>query len=295
MKKIVILGGCGYIGSSLYGFLNSKKYSVDTVDLEWFGNYINPKNIKKDFDSLDKKFYKSYEVIILLAGHSSVAMCVNNMIQTFKNNVLKFVNLLNKLDDQLFIYASSSGIYGNTNKKLVTEDYDSYTPINYYDLSKKEIDYYALLSASRFYGLRFGTVNGFSPNLRIDLMINKMYEAAKEEKKIEVYNPQVYRPILGIQDLCRAIETIIRLDKKPGIYNLASFNSTVQKISKEVSSAIGNVKVVNKGKSSTYDFSISTEKFETVFSFNFKDTVADIISSLKTNEDKAHKSIRIKI
>ena len=51
MKKILVTGGCGYIGSAIYNNLKDK-YIVDTVDLEWFGNYTNPNNIKKDFDEL---------------------------------------------------------------------------------------------------------------------------------------------------------------------------------------------------------------------------------------------------
>ena len=186
MEKVLIIGGCGYIGSRLFQYLSEKKYSVDTVDTEWFGNFVNPKNIKCNYNTLSKKFLNSYGVIILLAGHSSVQMCKDNMFASFKNNVNNFINLLSKLSDQLFIYASSSSVYGNTKNISAKEDYERYIPTNYYDLTKKTIDYYAHLSKISYYGLRLGTVNGFSPNLRVDLMINKMYEAARNTGKIKI-------------------------------------------------------------------------------------------------------------
>lgn len=286
MKKIMLLGGCGYIGSSLFLYLQSKKYRVTTIDLEWFGNVINPKNQKKNFNDITKTYIKKFDVIILLAGYSSVQMCMNNMSKSFENNVMYFINLLKKIDKQKFIYASSSSIYGNTNQLLVTEDYDRYTPNNYYDLTKKEIDYYAHLSNINYFGLRLGTVNGYSPNLRSDLMINKMVRIAQKTKKIHIFNAQSFRPILGMQDACHAIETIIEHNGTPGIYNIASFNDTIIHIGKKVAEEIPQTEVIVDKKKTpyTYNFSISTKKFEKEFHFTFKDTVATIVQSLQNNK-----------
>ena len=51
MEKILIIGGCGYIGSQLYQHLQTI-YDVDTVDLEWYDNYVNDKNVVKDMSLL---------------------------------------------------------------------------------------------------------------------------------------------------------------------------------------------------------------------------------------------------
>ena len=86
-NRILILGGCGYIGSALFPFLR-KKFEVDTVDLEWFGNLINAQNVKEDFKNLKEEVLDDFDTIILLAGHSSVQMCDKNMMSAFKNNVI---------------------------------------------------------------------------------------------------------------------------------------------------------------------------------------------------------------
>ena len=304
MDKILLIGGCGYIGSRLFQVL-SDKHDVDSVDAEWYGNHINKLNVVKDFGTLTKDELVPYDVVILLAGHSSVKMCVDNAIPTLKNNVVNFVNLLEKLDKkQMFIYASSSSVYGDTKEKMVTEEYNQFEPNNYYDLSKHEIDSYAKLSSTKYFGLRFGTVCGASPNLRNDIMINAMTFNAIKNKKVFCFNPEVHRPILGIEDLCAAIETIIEKGtyEDRGFYNLASFNSTAEKISRvvahqtgaelefvvELPETITNVKLQTKA----YNFLIDSTLFEQTFNFEFKEDINTIVRSLVDNFDNMNKGNR---
>jgi nucleoside-diphosphate-sugar epimerase len=282
--KILIIGGTGYIGSQLYVDL-IKDYEVDTLDLEWFGNCVNPKNIKHNYNSINKTKLDEYDVVILLAAHSSVPMCLNNMTPAFQNNVVNFVYLLNKLSHQKFIYASSSSVYGDTGSMPAKEDWDRFRPKNYYDLTKQEIDFYAELSNIEYYGLRFGTVNGPSPNLRVDIMINKMYHEAKQIGFINMFNSQISRPILGIYDLCRAMRYIIKSGDHRGVYNLASFNGVVKDIVNNVGKYI-EVDVNDMGNTPSYNFSIDTSKFENVYKFEFKDTIETIIDALNQEYDQ---------
>jgi nucleoside-diphosphate-sugar epimerase len=285
-RSILIIGGCGYIGSALFRFLEKKHcYHIDTVDTEWFGNHINPRNYAIDIANITESFLSRYAVIILLAGHSSVSMCYNDPLGAFNNNVTHFIELLSKLTpSQRFIYASSSSVYSGASTEIYTEDsFKSYYPLNTYDLSKWEIDLYAQLGKLSYYGLRFGTVCGASPNLRIDLMINAMYHTAKTDRIINLYHPEIHRPILGMTDLCRAVESIILApEDKSGIYNLASFNTTAHNIAQSVSKHT-KTKIHRKTPPSEiqpYSFSISSEKFCTTFAFSFQDTVQTIIQDL---------------
>jgi len=304
VKKILIAGGTGYIGSQLYNSLK-REYGVDTVDLEWFGNYSNKDNIVKDFSKMTKEEVSKYDVVILLAGHSGVKMCEGNMLPTMRNNVLNFVDLLDKIDkDQTLIYASSSSVYGDTKELKVTEEYVGFEPNNFYDLSKYEIDSYAKLSDKKSFGLRFGTVNGSSPNFRSDIMINAMTFNAKKNGKVFCFNPEIHRPILGILDLCGAIKRIIDIGthENKGIYNLCSFNTTALEISTKVASLLGvplevidklpesvtNVKLQTKA----YNFMIDPSKFIQAFDFKFSETVETIVSSIVENFEEINKDNR---
>jgi len=282
VKKILIIGGTGYIGSRLFEYL-SKDYKTDTVDLEWFGNYVNPKNIKKDYDLLPKTFFSKYSVIILLAGHSNYYMCQKNASACLSNNVVKFVKLLDNLTNQKFIYASSSSIYERTKRKVVTEETDTFSPLGYYDLTKYEIDSYAALCDKKFFGLRFGTLSGYSPNMRSDLIINRMYYSAIKTKEIAIHNPEISRPVLGIEDACRAIEEIIKKDGRPGIYNIASFSKSIRAIANTVAKSMPKTKItmIKKHIVALDNFLMSTHKFEKEFNFVFKETPESITDSLR--------------
>ena len=290
-KKILLLGGSGYIGSFLRETL---KYNITSIDTEWFNSN---NSIIMDFNKIEEDFLSEFDSIILLAGHSSVKMCHGDFIYAFNNNVVNFLNLLRKLSNVKkrvkLIYASSSSVYGMTGNTIVDENHKGFVPHNNYDITKYCSDVYAEFSQIEFYGLRFGTVNGYSPIMRNDIMINSMVSSAIINKRIELYVKDTLRPILGIKDLSRAISVIIDEEKDlRGHYNLASFNSTSEEIAKKVSEITG-VEVIemeipslgetNKFKSRNYNFAIDCNKFVKNFNFEFEETVESITKSILQN------------
>jgi len=291
--KILIIGGDGYIGS----YLNENlPYEITSVDIGWFNN---KNSIKCDYNSLDEDFISNFDSIVLLAGHSSVKMCEGDYTYAFNNNVINFINLLNKIKNInkriKLIYASSSSVYGATGENIVDETYLSFVPHNNYDITKHVSDLYAEFSGIEYYGLRFGTVNGYSPIMRTDIMINSMVTSAILNNKIDLYVKDTLRPILGIKDLTSAIIKIIEETKDlRGIYNLASFNSTSEKIAYSVSEIInkpvnekevGDVIFNSKLQTKNYNFSINCEKFIKNFNFTFKETITTITNSIVENFD----------
>ena len=293
MQKVLLLGGCGYIGSRVYKHLKEKGINTTSVDLEIFGN-PEVANTKKNFKNLTKEYLSKFSDIILLAGHSSVKMCESNLIGCFRNNVQYFVDLITKIsENQKFIYASSSSVYGNVNRNIVSEDCQEYVAGSFYDLSKAEIDHYIrIFDEINYYGLRFGTVNGYSPNIRNDIMINAMFYSAKISQEVTISNPMIRRPILDIKDLCRAMESIIENGdfNKRGVYNLASFNSNVETIGRKTAEILGaKIKIVDSQRSvsKVYDFAISCDKFCNVFGFKFLGFPESITQDLKENFSQA--------
>ena len=294
MQKVLIIGGSGYIGSRLTldykGSCNLKR-----VDLGWYGLYSDD-NIVEDYRNLTTEFIQSFDSIILLAGHSSVKMCEGNFNSAYKNNVENFIGLINKMTNkQKLIYASSSSVYGMVGSSKVAEDYTDFIPYNDYDVTKHFIDVISQRSDIEFYGLRFGTVNGFSPRVRSDIMINSMTYSAINNKEIKLYIKDITRPILGINDLSRAIFKIVE-NKDPslkGIYNLASFSNTAENIALGVSK-VTNAEVINydsdpnniknvKLETKCYDFDIDCNKFITNFNFKFNETIETIALSILEN------------
>jgi len=293
MNNILLVGGCGYIGTMLSQRLKNKN-KITILDLNSNdGNIING-NIK----NISQEFLSQYDVILYFAGNSSVKSS-NNIFSSIENNVNNLLRIFKLCTSQKIIYASSSSVYGDTKNETVNEEYTNYDSHNYYDLTKKILDIYAIEIIKdykkKIYGLRLGTVNGYSPNFRNDIMINAMTNNAIKNKVVKLYSKQTRRPILGIQDLCRAVETIIEkgTEENAGIYNLASFNSNVEEIGNEVAritntqciyldevkTEISNVKL----ETSTYDFNICCEKFKKEFKFEFTETIESIVNSILDN------------
>lgn len=290
MKKILIIGNSGYIGSKLSNDY-SNEYMIHGIDTGWFTKIPTP----TDFNSLTAEYIQCFDVVILLAGHSSVKMCESSLSSAFNNNVRNFMNLLNKMSDkQRLIYASSSSVYGIVGTNIVDETYTNFIPQNHYDVTKYTIDLLAQRSNIEYYGLRFGTVNGYSPRLRSDVMINSMTYSALTDGEIKLYIKDIQRPILGINDLSRAIKTILDSDSdNRGIYNLASFSDTAENIAINVSSVTGKpikhyeadpTNISNsKLQTKCYDFDIDSSKFIKTYNFEFSDTARSLTQELVNN------------
>jgi len=291
--KTLIIGSEGYIGSALMLFFSrpESKIKAEGLDICWFGQY-DPNTVKKDYKDLTPKELEAYDAIILLAGHSSVHMCSGSFDKVLANNLYNFTNLMSKLErlskKVKLIYASSSSIYGRTGSTSAKEEEVNFYPHNNYDIVKYMADLATQRYDVEYYGMRFGTVNGYSPVMRDDIMINAMVSTAKRTGKIDLFGAGTCRPLLGINDLCRAVEKILLHDKdERGFYNLASFNTTSSETAHGVSRIIDvpvNI-TEDKNNTSSYSFSICTQKFENTFDFSFQDSVDSICREIDRNYD----------
>jgi UDP-glucose 4-epimerase len=283
MKKILLIGGAGYIGTRLHEYLLAEGHDVASVDTGW---YSTPEAgvLVDDYRNLPEDVVKEATAIILLAGHSGVKMCDGDIQSSWINNVSNFVGLVKKMNrSQQLIYASSGSVYGNGGASV-------FQPINNYDITKYVLD----LEARRFInegykiiGCRFGTVNGFSPNLRGELMINAMVNNAVKTGVVTVNNQYVKRPILALEDLCRAMAKMLDTPvPRSGIYDLCSFNDRVIDIAEDVCHYVGAELKQTPDRAGVYDFVIDNTRFEREFKFKFRSQRADVIKHVAKNLDQ---------
>lgn len=271
--KVLVIGGSGYIGSYLSKYLDDQQFSVTT-----YGSRTD------DYNDLSAGFLGQFEYIVVLAGHSSVPMCNGPLKAPWNNNVRNMHNLIQRISpDQKIIYASSSSVYG-TSREISTESNLFMEFLNNYDLTKISLDNMASVHMQRganLIGLRFGTVNGGSPVLRRDIMLNSMVYSARTTGKIMVANREIYRPILWIRDLGRAIKAILTTPWKSGFYNVASFNASVWEMAEAAQTWAGGEIVDNGATPGAYDFRINTRAFEDYYKFTFEGTPGLICEDLK--------------
>lgn len=283
--NILIIGGNGYIGCRLYEYLKDEGYSVENADLCLFGK-VFPDTLVCDYRSIPKSKIQEYSHIILLAGHSCPATIGDDTSPSLRNNVINFINLLDKISpNQKLIYASTAAIYGNTSK-IMYENAHLADPVDFYTYTKQAIEAIARIYPSKnTIGLRFGTVSGFSKNFRQENLLNSMTIAALKNKEIIVSNPKLYRSVLGIDDLCFAIKEILVQGIKRPIYNLVSMRGTILKFGNDLAEYTNSNLIINSSMKTGYSFNCSSELFSEDYNFKFKNTVEDIYLDIVNNLD----------
>lgn len=308
--KILVIGGLGYIGRRVCEILNSQQHEVTILDANWYDINTATTTTRQlsiqhldNFADISPTYLQTFEAVLLFAGHSSVAMSQHDVTGAFKNNVLAPTELVKKLHpSQLFLYSSSSTIYGTTGETPATETDTPVSSQSAYDLTKRTFDEYMEHQTTHplWWGLRYPTVCGGSPHFRTDLMINMMYHTGKTQKKIYVFGGEVRRSILFIRELGESIITILSAKQASGIYNLTTLASTNYKIASEVSTFL-NVPIEYDQPIETknllptqYNYTVDSEKFHTTFNTTPSTyTILDILTDIDQYYPTAHLSARI--
>ncbi len=294
--KILIAGGAGYIGSVLVPKLIEIGHAVNVIDLFWFGNHLPQETgiIHKDIFKLSEKDVEGHDVVIFLAGLSNDPMAEFDPSMNFIFNAsapayLAYIS--KRAGAKRFIYAGSCSVYGFTENKLYDEKCK--TESDYpYGISKLQGERAVLQLASKNFSticLRQGTVSGYSPRMRLDLVVNTMFKSAMMTGKITVNNPKIWRPVLAIQDAAQAyIKSVESKKSVSGIFNVASGNFTVGEIAKKVRKELKkklklDVKIENKKVKDMRNYKVSVSKAKKNLGFKQKFTIEKIVDELVKN------------
>jgi len=297
--KILIAGGAGYLGSVLVPKLLQRGYEVDVVDLFWFGNHLPPEAgiIHKDIFDITVEDLERYQQVVFLAGLSNDPMAEYSPSQNFIFNAAAPAYLAytaKKANVKRYVYASSCSVYGYTDNELFdeTRPVSSSYPYGISKLQGEQAVMNLMDDTFSVVALRKGTVSGYSPRMRLDLIINTMFKNAVRNREITVNNPSIWRPILSIEDAANAyIRAIEASDRISGIFNVASGNYTVGEVGDLVKGAVEEqlgfpVRLTIHHKSDFRNYKVSIEKAENMLSFHPNHSVKCIVKNLIANLDK---------
>lgn len=299
MKKILIAGGAGYIGTRLSNELNRRGYDVTVLDLFWFGNNLDKgiKTVKKDIFAIDDSFLRGFDRVIFLAGLSNDPMAEYSPALNFIHNASSpsyLAYISKKAGVPRFIYASSCSVYGNSGMTMNKET-SLAKSVYPYGLSKLQGEFAAKGMRDKNFSiicLRQGTVSGYSPRMRFDLVVNTMYMKAMTEGKIRVDNKAIWRPVLAISDAINAY--IKAIEAKPGVsgvFNVSSGNYTVGEIGQCVKDHFKkkhgmNLNVEVNNIKNFRNYRVSTTKAKNVLGVKFAGSVESILDELDKNFGK---------
>lgn len=266
-KQVLLVGGCGYIGTYLYEKLIKSGLSVTICDDNRRGNPLGLEILNCDYQTLDKDFLSKFGVVLWFAGHSSVQQSINDPENAILNNCLNLFEFCKKLSRETkFIYASSASLYSTS--ETTPEPASESTLLNPssnnpYDVSKFAFDYIATHFLESFYGIRMGTLAGYSPNLRKELVWNSMNISASKNGFLNLMNGNSWRTILFLDDLWCLINAIIMKDIEPGFINAGSITLRMHDLAEKIST-VWDAKVINNGDSNTYSFALNLKKMHQI-------------------------------
>jgi nucleoside-diphosphate-sugar epimerase len=291
--KILIVGGAGYVGCALIPALLARGYEVDVIDLKWFGNKL-PKTVSvvnKDILQCTKDDLAGYEQVIFLAGLSNDPMAEFSPAMNFVSNgaVPSYLAYLAKQAGvRRLIYGCSCSVYGYTVNQLYDED--APTTCSYpYGISKLQGEQGVLQMKDETFSvisLRKGTICGYSPRMRFDLIVNTMYKCCVRDGKITVNNASLWRPILDMRDAISGYLRAIQADYNiSGVFNIASDNYTVGQVGDKVKERMEKLldrtfELEIKHVQDLRNYKVKIEKARTVLGFEPSYGVADIIEDL---------------
>lgn len=254
--RILLTGGAGYIGNIMARHFLNEGFSVVVLDRLFFGvepvkELLGEKNytlIHDDVRWFDSSILSNVDVVVDMAAIANDPAGELNPEFTMDINYrgrVRVANLAKKHGVKHYIYFSTCSVYGF--QEGVVNENSPLNPLTTYAkaaaLGEKEI----LPLASKDFvvtTVRPATNYGYSPRLRLDLVVNTMTFTLFTEGKVKVFGGDQYRPLIHVKDVARAIEMI--MDAEPGkvngqIFNLGSDeqNYRIIDLAKEVCRALG--------------------------------------------------------
>ncbi len=303
MKKILITGAGGYIGSNLVPYLLKHKYRVLAIDRFFFGNYlkknINLKIIKDDIRSLKKDYFKNVYCVIDLAAISNDPSGEIFKKETFDINFrarLRNAKISKHMNVKKYLLPSSCSNYGRIRNDQIADETFKLKPLTNYSKANSMAESSILKLNTKNFNptvFRQGTLFGCSPRLRLDLAINGMtYGIFKNNKLPVMRDGNQRRPMLHMKDALRAMKFFIENDYQLGgeIFNVGS-NENNYSINDLI--AIFKKKIRKKFKLEWYgspdkrSYFVSFDKISSIgfkAKYNAKNGIDDLLKYFKKNK-----------
>ena len=309
-KNVLVTGGAGYCGSLLVPQLLAEGYNVTVYDLLYFGDSFLPKDnprlkvVAGDIRDVAKltSVLQNQDVVLSLACISNDASFELDESLSTTINLDAFEPMIvaaKKAGVKRFVYASSSSVYGVSDKPNVTEDHPL-VPLTLYNkfkgmcepiLWKHKADDFTCVV------MRPATICGHSPRTRLDLSVNTLTNHAVNKGVITVFGGNQMRPNLHVEDMVDAYHLMLTAphEKIHGeIFNIGFQNHSIAEIARLVKKVVeeempekGDIKIVTTPTNDMRSYHVNSDKVKRVLGFapkrNIEDAVRDLTRAFRNH------------
>jgi nucleoside-diphosphate-sugar epimerase len=245
--KIVVTGGCGFVGTVLTQQLLLDGHQLTIVDAQWFGNFLKPHPqltvLKQDVRDVGAVPLKGADAVIHLANIANDPGVELNPTLSWEVNVLATQQLADRAvraGVRQFIYASSGSVYGVKDDPQVTEDLEL-VPISAYNKTKMVAERVLLSYGNNMqvHCIRPATVCGYSPRMRLDVSVNMLTMQALKNGRMTVFGGDQTRPNIHIHDMVNVYRHFLERPGLPsGCYNAGFENISILEIAQLVAAKV---------------------------------------------------------
>jgi len=247
---ILVTGGAGYIGCRLVPTLAEAGYRVRVFDVMFYGDTgLDPVRnrievVEGDIRNVPGDLLEGVSAVINLAGLSTepaAEYCPEANQEINFQAAVELAALAKRSGVNRFIQASSGSIYdvgaGHPEKDIVHDEDSAVEPFRIYSITKREAEKRILAMADETFTpvvLRKGSVYGFSPRMRFDLVVNAFVLNALQTGYVVLHNGgEMWRPLLSIRDAAGAYQLMLEAPAEQvtsEIFNVTNGNYRISEL-----------------------------------------------------------------
>lgn len=300
MKKVLITGGAGYLGSVLTEVLLNKGYQVTVIDnLLYKQTSLVPFSHNKNFDfilgdvrdlDLLKSLVEKHDVIIPLAAIVGMPACEANPELTIEVNYEQVKNITKWASkNQMILIPNTNSQYGSSTE-IITEE-SPFKPLSLYAETKCDAEK-AVLNSGNGIALRLATVFGTSYRMRTDLLVNDFTYKAVNDGYLVLFESHFIRNYIHIRDIANTflfmIENYTECNNNAFNVGLSSANCTKLELVNKIKQFIPDLVIVQNEFKQDFDqrnYMVSNAKLESKGwkpQFTLEDGIEELIKGYQS-------------